>query len=360
MPSIQSRRRFLTKVALAGTMGLGGAGALIGGTPVRADEGPPETPTVRLLFEEVYPGSVNGVLDPVDCTAPLGLARELLAAEGFADTHYVAAKDDLRVSQAFLRDELDFSFMLAPDIVRYLDAGVPLTVLAGIHPGCFELFAQRNIRTFTDLKGKQVGVNDARGSAVHTFVSIMAAHFGLDPKKDIKWIMREEVAGAIDPIELYVQGKIDAYLAFVPKPQWLRSQEMGRANIDMANDKPWADYFCCMLVGRTEFVRKYPVATKRAVRAILKATDLCSTEPEWAAQRMVERGLSQHYDVARQMLKDLPYASWRELDPADSLRFYAVWLHEFGELKLRSAPNEFIDKGADWHFLEQIKRELKT
>jgi NitT/TauT family transport system substrate-binding protein len=63
------------------------------------------------------------------------------------------------------------------------------------------------------------------------------------------------------------------------------------------------------------------------VRAILKGTDLCSEEPERVAQRLVEGGFAQRYDIARQMLVDIPYASWRELDPEDSLRFYGLWLH---------------------------------
>jgi NitT/TauT family transport system substrate-binding protein len=113
-----------------------------------------------------------------------------------------------------------------------------------------------------------------------------------------------------------------------------------------------------MIVGHADFVRRYPVATKRALRAILKATDLCSVEPERAARRLVEGGFAQHYDLARRTLIDIPYASWRELDPEDTLRFYALWLSEFRELN--SSPNKLIAKGADWRFLEQIKRELKV
>ena len=96
---------------------------------------------------------------------------------------------------------------------------------------------------------------------------------------------------------------------------------------------------------------------KRVVRAILKATDLCSAEPERVARRLVEGGFAQHYDIARQMLVDIPYASWRELDPEDTLRFYGLWLHEFGQLN--SIPNKLIAKGIDWRFLNELKRELK-
>jgi NitT/TauT family transport system substrate-binding protein len=126
----------------------------------------------------------------------------------------------------------------------------------------------------------------------------------------------------------------------------------------MARDKPWANYYCCMIVGRTEFVRKYPVATKRVLRAILKATDLCSAEPERVARRLIAGGFAQHYDRALQLVTGIPYASWRELDPEDSLRFFALWLHEFGELNAN--PNKIIAEGADWRFLNEIRRELKA
>jgi NitT/TauT family transport system substrate-binding protein len=120
----------------------------------------------------------------------------------------------------------------------------------------------------------------------------------------------------------------------------------------------WSQYFCCVLVAGTDFVRRYPVATKRALRAILKATDLCATEPEKAARRLIEGGFVQNYDIAFQPLTELPYKVWREFDPEDSIRFYALWLHEFGELN--STPKKLIAQGTDWRFLNELKSELKA
>jgi NitT/TauT family transport system substrate-binding protein len=68
---------------------------------------------------------------------------------------------------------------------------------------------------------------------------------------------------------------------------------------------------------------------------------LCATDPEQAARRLVEGGFALHDETALQTLTDLPYNLWRELDPKDSLRFYALWLHEFGMLNstpTRSSP----------------------
>jgi NitT/TauT family transport system substrate-binding protein len=49
---------------------------------------------------------------------------------------------------------------------------------------------------------------------------------------------------------------------------------------------------------------------------------------------------------------------WREYDPADTLRFYALRLHEAG--MIQSSPNALIAEGTDWRFVNELKRELKA
>jgi NitT/TauT family transport system substrate-binding protein len=182
MQMIQNRRDFLTSLSAAGAAGmLSTRGAL-------ADEGPPEVTTVRIRVEDAPPLVVSGVAENAVCNAPLYITDDLLRAEGFTDVRYVLVKNGPPYAQAFERREIDFGLRFAPGAVRSLDAGVPITVLAGVHPGCFNLFVQEPIQTFTDLKGRQVGITDSLGSAPHLYVSIMAAHVGLDPENDINWV----------------------------------------------------------------------------------------------------------------------------------------------------------------------------
>jgi NitT/TauT family transport system substrate-binding protein len=56
-------------------------------------------------------------------------------------------------------------------------------------------------------------------------------------------------------------------------------------------------------------------------------------------------------------LNEAPY-QWRDFDPEDSLRFYALRLHEAG--LVRSSPQKIIAEGTDWRFLDELKRELKA
>ena len=102
---------------------------------------------------------------------------------------------------------------------------------------------------------------------------------------------------------------------------------------------------------------EYPVATKRALRAILKATDVCALQPDHAAHLIVDKGFTQRYDYALQTMQETPYNHWREYDPEDTVRFYALRLHEVGMIK--SSPQKLIAEGTDWRFLNELKKELK-
>jgi NitT/TauT family transport system substrate-binding protein len=94
------------------------------------------------------------------------------------------------------------------------------------------------------------------------------------------------------------------------------------------------------------------------LRAVLKAADLCASEPAGTARQMVDRGFTDHYDFALQALNEVPYDKWREYDAEDTVRFFSLRLHEIGMIK--SSPQKIIADGTDWRFLNELKRELKA
>ena len=94
------------------------------------------------------------------------------------------------------------------------------------------------------------------------------------------------------------------------------------------------------------------------MRAVLKAADLCAADPGLAARQLVDAGFTARYDYAFQTLTEVPYDRWREFDPEDAMRFYALRLHEAG--MVTSTPNELLAEGTDWRFLNELKRELKA
>jgi NitT/TauT family transport system substrate-binding protein len=286
------------------------------------------------------------------CWAPQFVAEELLKAEGFTDVSYAEIPEGMPISQSLSRDQADISMnFVAPNLLR-VDQGDPVVFLAGAHVGCFEVFAGPRVRRISDLKGKTVPVTQINNTD-HVFFASIAAHVGLDPRKDIHW----EVHEADEGLKLFADGKVDAYLGFPPRPQELRARKVGQVIVNGAVDRPWSQYFCCLVTGSREFVRKHPVATKRAVRAILKGADLCATEPERVARMLVDKKYTPRYDYVLQMLKELPYGKWREYDPEDTIRFYALRLHEAGLIK--SSPQKLIAQASDWRFLAELRKELK-
>ena len=330
MALIQTRRGFLGGLAAAG------ATSVIGTRRAEAADGPLETTTVRIQM-------------PGLCVIPsLYIAEERLRAEGFTDIRYVEASP--AITEPLAHGNADFDMDYASNFVRALDAGEPITLLSGVMVGCFELFANEGTRTITDLKGKSVGVQALES---HELVTLMAALVGLDPAKDIHWITESKVK----PIELFEQGKIDAFLAFPPEPQDLRTRHIGHVIVNTAVDRPWSQYFCCMLAGNREFVARYPVATKHVVRAILTATDLCAADPAGIARRLAYGGRIARPDYAAQTLADNNY-KWRDFDPEDTIRWYALRLREAGFIK--STPQKIIAENTDWRFLNELKRELKA
>ncbi|SRR5712691_6993032 len=330
MNVMQSRRRFLATLSSAGAAGLIAAPSSV------AQDARLETTTIRLV-------KIAGI-----CVAPHYVAEELLKSEGFTDVQYV--EFETNPYPAFVAGKVDISMAFVAPFIVALDANAPIVLLGGVHVGCFELFGTQRIKTIRDLNGKTVAVPEL-GSAHHVFLASMVAHVGLDPNRDIKFVTHP----VSDSARLLAEEKVDALMGFPPVPQELREKKIGHVIVNSGLDRPWSQYFCCIVAAQQEFIRKHPVATKRALRAILKATQFCAAEPERAARLVADKGY--RYDYSLQTMKEIQYARWREYDAEDTVRFYALRLRESGMIK--STPNKIIAQGTDWRFFNELKKELK-
>jgi NitT/TauT family transport system substrate-binding protein len=329
-----NRREFLSTLSLAG------AGGFLGlRSESVAAEPAPETTRIRLT-------SISGV-----CVAPQYISEELLRGEGFTDVQYVKLKLD-ELYKAFASGAVDISMAFVPPFIIQIEAGEPILILGGVHSGCFELFGSQQVRAIRDLKGKTVAI-PGLGSPHHVFVAGMAAYVGVDPRKDINWATHP----VPESMRLLAESKIDALMGFPPVSQELRAKKIGGVVVNSGADRPWSQYFCCVMASNREFVRKHPAATKRAMRAILKANQMCALEPESVARLLVDKGFTPQYDYAVQAIKEIPYGKWRDYDAEDTVRFYSLRLQEAGMIK--SSPQKIIAQGTDWRFLRELKKELK-
>jgi NitT/TauT family transport system substrate-binding protein len=334
----QSRHGFSRRTFLANMSAIGAA--LSVGLARTAAAGPsPDITKIRLVHA------------PAICFAPQYLAEELLLLEGFAEVEYV--QESKSAVAAVAEGRADFSMDATPAYLPAIDKGMPIAVLAGLHAGCYELFGHADVRAVRDMQGKRVAIS-VFGAIEHILVSSMVAYVGIDPKR-IDWV---QAGSNPDAMRLFEERKADAFLGFPPQPQELRAKRIGRVILNMTTDKPWSQYFCCSLGGNREFIAKHPDATKRVVRAFLKAADICAQEPERVARFLVTKGYEPRYEIGLEVLKTVPYNRWRYVDPEDTLRFHALRLHEVGMIK--TTPQKLIAQGTDWRFLKELKKELKA
>src|SRR6476620_3417368 len=128
---------------------------------------PPEITTIRLAK------------NPSICLAPQYVVSDLLNAEGFTNVVYVET-GGVAYSKKLGKGDLDFTLDFSGPQLLEIDRGTAVTLLAGVHVGCFELFAKEGVRSVADLKGRTVGILGFETPA-HVFLSAMASLVGLDP-----------------------------------------------------------------------------------------------------------------------------------------------------------------------------------
>jgi NitT/TauT family transport system substrate-binding protein len=330
-----TRRNFLTH---ASALGLA---TYLGCNRAALAEPPPEVTRIR----------INKT--PAICLAPMFVAEELLRLEGFTDVAYVE-EPTTENYWMLLDDRADFTTATPPDLLPTLDAGRRVVALAGLHGGCYELFGNVRVHSIRDLKGKRFALSTPQ-AVEYYYVSSMLGYLGMDPKKDVEWVDAKTFDGAMVQ---FLDGKVDAFLAFPPQPQKVRAKKVGHVIVNTSQDPPWSQQFCCMVAARPQFVNEHPVATKRAVRAFIKAADICAQDPDRAARLLVSKGYEPSQEIALDVLKSLSYNRWRTHNAEDSLRFFGLRLREAGLIK--SDPNKLIAQGTDWRFLNELKRELKA
>jgi NitT/TauT family transport system substrate-binding protein len=331
MPIIQNRRSVLA--------GLSAMAAGLLAPPAGADP-PPEITRIRTA---AYP-KVS------DCATPFYAAEELLRLEGFTEVEFVVPANDAEGLRLLPEGKIDIESWDAPILIGLIDSGVPLKVLGGVHAGCLELLAGRNVASVKELRGKRVGINQLNG-LTHKLLRLMAANVGLDTEKEIEWVT---TANALDELG---GGTIDAFLATPPDPQIARERKIGHSILSTALDRPWSQYYCCLIDANVDFVRNYPIATKRALRALLKSVDLCASDPVGAVRRSTAKGFAGDYEYALSALKDARYGVWRDYDPEDTLRFYTLRMKELGMIS--ATPQKIIAENTDWRFFNELKSELK-
>jgi len=348
-------RRELLRRALGTSVALAGGGLIAACGPSSGPAGvaspgaslpPPETTTVRFV-------------NPAACDPPTALAKRFLLEEGFTDIQYVRVP--VTTAEWLTGDKADFHSGYANFIVANVDAGLPILTLAGIHPGCFELFARPGIATISDLRGKTIAVNaKSQSDQFYGFFAILLSHVGI-PLTDVNFV---EIPPDVNALrDAFVDGRSEAFIAPAANGPTLRRnpKNPGTVILDTTMDKPWSQYYCCQLVANRDWARRHPIATKRVTRAVLRAADAVAKDRVSAAHEFVAGGFfsttpaATDEQIVNEVIKDLSY-DWREIDPEETLRYYALRLGDAKLIKMSS--QQVIAQGSDFAYMRQLRSEL--
>ena len=125
----------------------------------------PAPETTRLRLSKV----------PSICLAPQYVAESLLRAEGFTQIEYVGTANQaggVPGAQLMGAGDVDIGMNFAGPLVIALDMGVPITLIGGVHVGCFELFATNAVRSDQGPQGQdgrdlEQGIGAARVPGEH-------------------------------------------------------------------------------------------------------------------------------------------------------------------------------------------------
>ncbi|MFN0145040.1 MAG: ABC transporter substrate-binding protein [Dehalococcoidia bacterium] len=312
-------------------------------SPAAAGElGPPEVTELRLPKCSAT------------CGAPFLAAKDYFRDEGFTSVTFLPCEPQL-LDATLVSGGLDIVMNFTPQLAFDMAGGMPLVAIGGAHASCFELIAlDPAIQAISDLRGhtSTMIVREPTG-ADFAFVRSIFHHIGLKPGVDVEVVSHLSFDQALRDLR---SGKVATAFVNPPLTQSFRDGAGTHILLDSLTDRPWSQYFCCQFVTSKQFLAENPIATRRALRALLRGVDRCYREPDVVASEMAAAGWVAVDRYAREMLATIPYDAWRSHSPEDAMRFYALQLRELGDINL--TPDDLIAKNSDFRFFNELKKRL--
>jgi NitT/TauT family transport system substrate-binding protein len=244
------------------------------------------------------------------CEAPIFVAKEkgFFEEEGL-DVELVKT-DWNGLRQGLHTGNFDANHTLIMYLLQPIAEGLDLKITGGIHTGCLRVQVPTGSKlTVKDLKGKKVGVPTHLYSPPHMFATRVVAAAGLNPRLkkeggDIEWLPMppDQLGQALE------DGKIDALATTDPIGTILLGAGKVRTIADQAEDDPYKDEYCCVVVVSGKLVESNPEAAAKVTRALLKAAKWVQTNPTAAANLSVEKKyLASNAKMNAQALSKLNY-----------------------------------------------------
>jgi len=286
------------------------------------------------------------------CEAAMFVAKEkgFFEEEGldveFVKTDWDGLRDGLGLGK------FDANYTLIMYLLKPIEQGLDVKITGGVHSGCLRLQVGpgSNVASAAELKGKKIGI-PTMGSPPFLFASRALTAQGLDPKKDVEWVV---VAPEVMSLSLE-KGQVDAVATSEPLGSILTAQAKVRTIADQAVDEPYRDEYCCATVLSGKFAAGNPAGAAKVTRALLKGALWVETNPTAAAELAVEKKyVASSAELNAQAIGKLKYmpavAQCRE-----SIGMAAGEMKEAGLLNSGTDPGELAARA--WLDLDGVSDE---
>lgn len=278
--------------------------------------------------------SVNIAFTPLYVTRDKGFFSE----EGLGDVELLLFASGREPLQALIAKNIQVVAGGSESVVTAIDAGVKVKIFwsqSNIMP--YKLYANPNIKTVKDLKGKKVAVSKI-GSTSDFLVRHVVRNFGLDPWKDITVL---QVGSTPARFSALSAGSVDATLLWFPVDE-IAEEKGFRMLVDVKDIFPEWQYE--LFASTDDWLKKNRDIALKFVRAYRKGVSYTKQNQDEAIGIMQKflKGIDKTTAI-----KGYEYykKSWLEDGrfAENGLRIMIDQLVEQKEIKRKYEPNEIID-----------------
>jgi len=216
------------------------------------------------------------------CTVPVPVALK----KGFfqkynLDVSFVnfAGSTD-QLLEAISSGKADGGVGMALRWLKPLEQGFDVKITTGIHGGCMRLLVPQGsaITNIAALKGRAIGVSDM-ASPSKNFFSILLAHQGIDPVKDVDWrtYPADLLGQALKKNEVQAVADNDPAI-------WMVRKESDLVEISSNLVGDYKNRSCCVLAVRGDLVRHDRLSAAALTQSLLEASEWTANNTQEAAE----------------------------------------------------------------------------
>jgi NitT/TauT family transport system substrate-binding protein len=269
---------------------------------------------------------------------PVYLAIDRTYKDQDLDVQLYAFRGDADVAQALAGDSVDFNVASLTGLINLIGAGQPVMgFYSGFYQANFSWLAVPSVKTWTDLKGKTIGVS-TYGSETDALTRYVLERHHLVPEKDVQII---QAGGSPSAFQAMRSGKLTAAIMAAPF-KW-QAQDEGMTLLGTQAQEVSPQWPIHMFMTKTKFISQYPNTVTAILRAHVNAIRFAHAQRDVAVSALMDHvKLTKPY-AERAYAEIIPDYNERGTLPAKSMPVFWTISERTGDVKAPWPPAKFLD-----------------